>query len=78
MAERGTIDFVGTPGLDPNLDIDAVFETRSDVGPIRITVNITGTSLSPQLTLDSEPPLPESDRYCYLLFSAPCIGMATT
>ena len=72
---RGTIDFVGTPGLDPNLDIDAVFETRSDVGPIRISVNIAGTSLSPQLTLDSDPPLPESDRFCYLLFSAPCIGM---
>ena len=71
----GTISFVGTPGLDPNLDIDAVFETRSDVGPIRITVNISGTSLSPQLRLDSDPPLPESDRYCYLLFSAPCIGM---
>ncbi|MFQ5747293.1 MAG: translocation/assembly module TamB domain-containing protein [Gemmatimonadota bacterium] len=73
----GTISFVGTPGMDPNLDIHAEFLTRSEQGPLTIFLTIGGTTLSPTLTLSSDPPLPDSDRICYLLFSAPCIGVTT-
>jgi hypothetical protein len=70
----GSITFVGTPGMDPNLDIAAEYETRSGLGPVVITVNIAGTSLSPTMTTTSDPPLPEADEICYLLFSSACLG----
>lgn len=71
---RGAVRFVGSPGMDPNLDIDAVFRTRSDLGPLEVSVHVRGTSLAPTMTTSSTPPLPESERICYLLFSSPCIG----
>ncbi len=71
---RGAVTFVGSPGMDPNLDIDAVFRTRSDLGPLEVSVHVGGTSLAPTMATSSVPPLPESERICYLLFSSPCIG----
>lgn len=71
---RGAVTFVGSPGMDPNLDIDAVFRTRSDLGPLEVSVHVGGTSLAPTMTTSSVPPLPEPERICYLLFSSPCIG----
>jgi autotransporter translocation and assembly factor TamB len=60
--------------MDPNLDIEAVFRTRSDLGPLEVSVHVGGTSLAPTMTTSSIPPLPEPERICYLLFSSPCIG----
>jgi len=71
---RGAVTFVGSPGMDPNLDIDAVFRTRSDLGPVEVSVHVGGTSLAPTMTTSSTPPLPQPERICYLLFSSPCIG----
>lgn len=68
----GTIEFVGTPGMDPNVDITATHRVRSQLGTITVSVNITGTMAEPQLTLSSEPPLSESDRVCVLLINSPC------
>lgn len=70
----GTITFVGTPGVDPNLDIRAEYETRTDLGPVTIAVNVRGTSLNPTMETSSDPPLPEADEVCYLLFSSACVG----
>ncbi len=70
----GTVTFVGTPGVDPNLDITAEYETRTDLGPVTITVNVRGTSLDPTMETSSDPPLPAADEVCYLLFSAACVG----
>ncbi|MFW6084540.1 MAG: translocation/assembly module TamB domain-containing protein, partial [Gemmatimonadota bacterium] len=74
---RGAVTFVGSPGMDPNLDIDAVYRTRSDIGPVEITVHVGGTALSPRMTTGSEPPLPDSERICYLVFSNACVGAGT-
>lgn len=72
----GTISFVGTPGLDPNLDIQAEYRTRTqELGLLVVRARIGGTMLQPTLTTSSEPPLPESDRICYLLFASPCVGV---
>ena len=73
----GSITFVGTPGMDPNLDIQAQFEARSDLGPVTITVDIGGTALAPTLETSSDPPLPAADEVCFLLFSTACIGAGT-
>lgn len=69
---EGRIEFVGTPGMNPNLDITATHRVRSQLGTITVSVNITGTMAEPQLTIASEPPLSESDRMCVLLINAPC------
>jgi len=71
---RGEITFVGTPGLDPNLDIDAEYRTQGEIGRVTIQVHVGGSSLAPTMTTSSDPPLPESDRICYLLFSTACFG----
>lgn len=68
----GTIAFVGTPGVNPNLDLTAVHRVRSEEGTIIVRTNITGTMLNPQVALTSEPPMPESDRICVLLTNSPC------
>lgn len=70
---EGTIEFVGTPGMNPNLDITAVHRTRTKQGPLVVRAQITGTMLSPAVALSSEPPLSESDQLCVLLFNAPCV-----
>lgn len=74
---RGAVTFVGSPGMDPNLDIDAVFRTRSDLGPVEITVHVGGTALNPTMTTSSSPPLPDSERICYLVFASACLGAGT-
>lgn len=74
--EQGTIEFVGSPELNPGLDITAINEVRA-VGAnnevIRIVVRITGTLENPDivLTSDTRPPLPESELLSYLLFGQP-------
>ncbi len=73
----GTVTFVRTPGLDPNLAIRAEYPTRSDVGPLTILLDIGGTSRNPELHLSSTPQVPESDLLCLLLFSASCAGAGT-
>ncbi len=70
----GSITFTGSPGMDPNLDIQAEYETRTDQGPVTITVDIGGTATSPTLVTSSDPPLPAADEVCYLLFSTACLG----
>jgi hypothetical protein len=74
---RGAVTFVGSPGMDPNLDIDALFRTRSDLGPVEITVHVGGTALNPTMTTSSIPPLPDSERICYLVFASACLGAGT-
>ena len=73
----GSITFTGAPGMDPNLDIQAEYETRSDLGPVTITVDIGGTATAPTLQTSSDPPLPGADEICFLLFSTACIGAGT-
>jgi autotransporter translocation and assembly factor TamB len=70
---RGTVQFSGTPELNPRLDIVARHEVRTrepgtpDIG---VLVNVGGTMRAPTLTLSSEtrPPLPESELLTLLLF----------
>jgi hypothetical protein len=73
----GSITFTGAPGMDPNLDIQAQYETRSDLGPVTITVDIGGTATAPTLQTSSDPPLPAADEICFLLFSTACLGAGT-
>jgi hypothetical protein len=73
----GSITFTGAPGMDPNLDIQAEYQTRSDLGPVTITVDVGGTASAPTLKTSSDPPLPAADEICFLLFSTACLGAGT-
>lgn len=71
--QEGRISFVGTPGMNPNLDITALHRIRTgDVGTLAVTARVTGTMLDPTLALTSDPPMSESDQVCVLLINAPC------
>lgn len=68
---RGTIAFVGTPGIDPDLDITASYRVRRQQGdPIDVLAVVDGTLLDPrvQLTSESDLPISDSDLASYLLF----------
>lgn len=70
----GSIAFVGAPGLNPTLEITAEYRTRTEQGPVSILVLIGGTMRQTELTLQSEPPLAESDQLCFLALGSPCVG----
>jgi translocation and assembly module TamB len=78
--EQGTIDFFGTPELNPGLDIVAVNEVRTgglSDETIRILVRVGGTLEAPDIDLssDTRPPLPESELLSLLVFGQPSVGL---
>ncbi len=78
--ETGTLDFVGTPGIDPSLSIQAVHRFRREVGePLNVLANVSGTLQVPEVTLssDAQPPIPESDLISYMLFGRPSYALAS-
>lgn len=68
--ERGTVEFVGIPGINPNLDIEALARVRRrDGDPLTITANVEGTLVEPRVSLSSnEAAVAESDLLSYLAF----------
>ncbi len=66
----GTVEFVGTPGINPNLDIEAVARVRRRDGePLDITANLTGTLVDPRVSLSTtESGVAQSDLISYLVF----------
>jgi hypothetical protein len=67
----GTIEFPGTPGIDPNLAITASHRVRRAQGdPLDVVATVTGTLQSPRVRLssDSDPPVSETDIASFLLF----------
>lgn len=65
---EGVLTFGGEPNPDPLLSVQA--ETRALTGE-RLMVSITGRASDPQITLSSEPVLPEEDVLALLLFGRP-------
>jgi hypothetical protein len=68
---QGTVEFVGTPGIDPNLDIAAGYRVRRAQGdPLDVVAEVTGRLQDPRVTLtsDSDLPLSQSDLASYILF----------
>jgi hypothetical protein len=68
---EGTIDFPGTPGIDPNLNIIASYRIRRAQGdPLDVLATVTGTLQAPRVRLssDSDPPVSETDIASFLLF----------
>jgi hypothetical protein len=68
--DEGTVEFVGIPGINPNLDIQARTRVRRrDGDPLTITANVEGTLVEPRVSLGSEEAaVAESDLLSYLVF----------
>jgi translocation and assembly module TamB len=67
----GSVEFAGTPGIDPNLNITATHRVRRAQGdPLDVVAHVTGTVRNPRIRLSSEsdPPVSESDLASFLLF----------
>lgn len=75
---QGTIEFDGTPGLNPDLDIVATHRVARQNGPLLVEAVVTGDLESPRVTLRSneEPPISESDLLSYVIFGRPTYQLA--
>src|SRR4029078_8809583 len=76
LARDGTIRFIGTPTINPLLDVTA---TRNipNTG-VEARIRITGTPKTPQLELTSNPPLEESDILALIVFNRPVKELGTS
>ncbi len=76
---RGEVQYLGTPDLNADLDIDAEHVVRTTRGAeLKVFVHIGGTLYQPQLTLtsDLQPAVSETELISYLLFGAPSFQVA--
>jgi autotransporter translocation and assembly factor TamB len=80
QVRAGTIDFPGTPGMDPTLSITAAYRARANDEPLDILASVTGTLQNPRvrLTSDAQPPYSESDLASYLFFGVPTWEVASS
>jgi len=80
QVQGGTVEFVGTPGLDPSLDIEANTRLRTADGePLVIVARVSGTLEEPRVNLTSgaQPAIAESDLASYLLFGRPSYALGS-
>jgi translocation and assembly module TamB len=80
QVEGGTVEFVGTPGINPTLSISAVTRLRREGGePLNVLAEVRGTLLDPRVSLssDSQPPIAESDLISYLIFGRPSYALSS-
>jgi autotransporter translocation and assembly factor TamB len=80
QVRQGTIDFPGTPGIDPNLHITAAYRARAQGDPLDVLAVVDGTLQNPRVRLssDAQPPISESDLASYLFFGVPTWEVANT
>ncbi len=77
--ESGTVGFIGTPGINPTLDIQAVSRIRRpETTPLEVTATVSGTLMQPRVTLSTEEQgIAQSDLVSYLIFGRPSYQLAT-
>ncbi|MDQ3348199.1 MAG: translocation/assembly module TamB domain-containing protein [Acidobacteriota bacterium] len=75
LVRGGTLRFVGSPTINPILDVSAT-RTIPNTG-VEARVHITGTAQAPQLELTSNPPLEESDILALIVFNRPVNELGT-
>lgn len=79
--ESGTVGFIGVPGINPTLDIEAMTRIRVAGGgeSFDVSASVTGTLIQPRVTLSSEEQgLAESDLVSYLIFGRPTYQLASS
>jgi len=71
--DGGTVSFLGQPGVNPSLGIQALSRVRRREGDrLEIRATVTGTLVQPLVTLSStEQGISQSDLMSYLMFGVP-------
>jgi autotransporter translocation and assembly factor TamB len=77
--QSGTVGFIGTPGINPTLDIQAMSRIRRpETTPLEVTATVSGTLMQPRVTLSTqEQGIAQSDLVSYLVFGRPSYQLAT-
>ena len=75
LARGGQIRFIGTPQINPEIDVTAT-RLIPNTG-VEARVRITGNAQTPELTLSSNPPLEESDILSLIVFNRPINELGT-
>ena len=77
--DGGTVRFLGTPGINPDLDLTASQPVRTPEGDrLTIIAEVTGTLISPQIVLRSdEGGFTEDDLLSYLWFGRPTYALTS-
>lgn len=81
QVQGGTVSFLGTPGVNPSLDIQALHRVRTveEDENLEIIANVGGTLVSPRVSLSSNARygIAESDLVSYLIFGRPSYALAS-
>ncbi len=75
LVRGGTLRFIGTPTINPLLDVSAT--RKIGTTGVEARVHVTGTLQAPQLALTSTPPLEESDILALIVFNRPVNELGT-
>ncbi|MSR35386.1 MAG: translocation/assembly module TamB [Gemmatimonadetes bacterium] len=82
--QTGTVNFVGTPGINPELNILASTRVRqrgvggADNGDLNVQASVTGTLIEPRVALSSDNgAIAQSDLISYLVFGVPSYQLAS-
>jgi autotransporter translocation and assembly factor TamB len=75
LVRGGQIRFIGTPEINPAIDVTAT-RVIPNTG-VEARVRITGTARTPELALSSNPPLEESDILSLIVFNRPVNELGT-
>lgn len=79
LVRGGTVEFDGTPGINPAFDITAGYRVRTtDRQPLNVIAHVTGNLESPRVSLSNEgdETIGESDLLSYLVFGRPTHALA--
>jgi len=71
--ESGEIQFVGSPELNPSLNVEASYAS----GATTVYLDITGTADKPALKMHSNPPLSDQDIVSVIVFGQPLNELRT-
>jgi autotransporter translocation and assembly factor TamB len=77
---EGTVEFAGTPGINPSLEIQAINRVRREGGePLNVIASLGGTleNMTVSLSSDAQPPIAESDLISYLVFGRPSYALGS-
>jgi translocation and assembly module TamB len=81
QVQGGTVSFLGTPGVNPSLDIQALHRIRTveEDENLEIIANVGGTLMTPRVSLTSNARygIAESDLVSYLIFGRPSYALAS-
>jgi len=80
QVQEGTVSFMGTPGVNPNLNIEALHRLRTpEEERLDIVATVSGTLLDPRVSLSSNETLTiaQSDLVSYLIFGRPSYALGS-